>query len=546
MEELNKLFQVELTGLSKLDKQMFTLTLEMLNTYDDLDTDDLGKNQLNIISNVVLNTYILNNIKENSKSMIRSCEMLENFHGWCNLNSINIKLIEYFTATRFAELFGKRFEQKRFSQGKFWKNIEIKKNTNDTNDINSISTRVENIRKSYFGIKFDLLINDQLNTNCKYLNSNVNQQDNFVTESIDSTSVNTNKFILTEDQSVIMPVQNERKYLNIIEFCELNNTKLKHLTSCTDNLLFLFDGANGKSKIDVIPFLKKYDNVFDNYNYYDVQQNRVETADVQIHKILNTFVTSRQTPHINLMIAEYYTDIKPFLNLDNGIILNNDKYYDDFVSNYKKQTYHDMCLLKITEDCNEGDFLSFVKKYKKSFLPTHWKVLFFQLLSVLAVIQSKYPSFRHNDLRPKNIYIEKIHNTISTYNYKIHKKIYKVPNIGYIIKLNNFDFANIPNIADNKKIELNWVKSTGISATENKYYDVHFFFNCMTKHIPNFMNDIYIPNDVKTFINTIIPAHYLEHDTEFVGHLGRLLVDDEFTTPAEILSTNPYFAEFRC
>ena len=37
-----------------------------------------------------------------------------------------------------------------------------------------------------------------------------------------------------------------------------------------------------------------------------------------------------------------------------------------------------------------------------------WRVMFFQILSVLAIIQTKYPTFRHNDLKANNILIQKI------------------------------------------------------------------------------------------------------------------------------------------
>ena len=38
----------------------------------------------------------------------------------------------------------------------------------------------------------------------------------------------------------------------------------------------------------------------------------------------------------------------------------------------------------------------------------YWRVIFFQIISVLAVIHKKYPNFRHNDLKANNILLQKI------------------------------------------------------------------------------------------------------------------------------------------
>ena len=68
-----------------------------------------------------------------------------------------------------------------------------------------------------------------------------------------------------------------------------------------------------------------------------------------------------------------------------------------------------------------------------------WQCLFFQIISTLAVIQSKYPSFRHNDLKANNILISKTDVYNKKLLYKVNKKEYILPSIGYCIYLWDFD-----------------------------------------------------------------------------------------------------------
>ena len=56
-----------------------------------------------------------------------------------------------------------------------------------------------------------------------------------------------------------------------------------------------------------------------------------------------------------------------------------------------------------------------------------WRVLIFQILSALAVIQNKYPGFRHNDLKANNLLVNEIGTTHN--NSKFQYKITSIINI---------------------------------------------------------------------------------------------------------------------
>jgi hypothetical protein len=221
--------------------------------------------------------------------------------------------------------------------------------------------------------------------------------------------------------------------------------------------------------------------------------------------------------------------------------------YNDFIKRRKDGEFYDTVSILISEWANRGDLLDFLRKNYKHFSAMHWKVIFFQILSVLAVIQSKYPAFRHNDMKANNILIHKIVKQNKNFNYKIMKCYYEVPNIGYHIKLWDFDFACIPNIVDNKKVEEQWTTKINVTPTQNRYYDVHYFFNTLIKKgfCPEIMTSPDVPQETKEFINRVVPKKYQKTDTEFVHKKGRILVTDEYVTPDELLKNDPYFEEFR-
>ena len=133
-------------------------------------------------------------------------------------------------------------------------------------------------------------------------------------------------------------------------------------------------------------------------NYGDMfNVKRPENAELMMIKLLSYFVRKNKH-HIILPITTFNTSIKPFLSLPKDNIVNNKK-FDQFVKKYKKGEYYENVSVLISEWANSGDLLDFIKKNYQSFQVKHWRSIFFQLLSVLAIIQNKYPSFRHNDLK---------------------------------------------------------------------------------------------------------------------------------------------------
>jgi hypothetical protein len=292
--------------------------------------------------------------------------------------------------------------------------------------------------------------------------------------------------------------------------------------------------------VKIVAYPKK-ENYGDMYNI-----KRPENAELLMIKLLSQFVVKKQTPHIVLPITTFNTSIRPFLSLSKKDIVNN-KRYDQFIKKYKEGEYYQNVSVLISEWANSGDLLDFIRKNYKEFKIKHWRSIFFQLLSVLAIIQAKYPSFRHNDLKMNNILVNEIaiSPTDNKYFYKINNQVYHVPNIGFQIKLWDFDFACIPGIVDNSKVDANWTNKINVKPEKNRYYDIHYFFNTFVKKgfFPEFWTEDCIPEKAKEFVNRIVPEKY--QDGKLISDRGRLLVNDEYLTPDEILKNDVFFKAWR-
>lgn len=300
------------------------------------------------------------------------------------------------------------------------------------------------------------------------------------------------------------------------------------------------DKINYGVKVVAYPKKEKYGNIYD--------ERRPENSELMMIKLLSYFVLKHQTPHIVLPIGTFNTDIKNFVGLvDEDIIEKEENHrYVEFISRYKKGYYHDTASILISEWANRGDLLDFMRKMYKKFTLVHWKSIFFQILSVLAVIQYKFPAFRHNDLKANNILVHKTEKKGKQTRYVIVDNTYSCPNIGYIVKLWDFDFACIPGIIDNSKVYSEWTKALNVVPEQNKYYDVHYFFNTLIKKgfLPQIMTEDNVPTEVKEFINRIVPEKY-RNKCKYVSKNGRILIKDELTTPNDILMNDPFFESFR-
>jgi serine/threonine protein kinase len=293
-------------------------------------------------------------------------------------------------------------------------------------------------------------------------------------------------------------------------------------------------------------------------NYGDVNDvKRPENAELMMLRVLSYFVVNAQTPHIVLPIGTFNTSIKPFIALAKNKIVENKK-YDQFIKRYKQSEYHDDVSILISEWANGGDLLDYIKNNYKKMKLRDWRTLFFQIISVLCVIQNKYPGFRHNDLKANNILVQNIdlRKKNNYYLYKLHlateRYDFLVPNIGIQIKIWDFDFACIPGIVENSKVNSDWTDKINVKPVQNRYYDLHYFFNTLTMKgfFPEFWESKEIHHQVKQFVRDIVPEQYSKvntdsNDNQFVTNRGRILINTEYTYPEKILLENSFFNKMR-
>lgn len=346
--------------------------------------------------------------------------------------------------------------------------------------------------------------------------------------------------IESEDIRQLLP----KKYL------DFNNT-IKQLGG---KLLYIKSGSTGHTFKGVHPIGDDKPNYAVKVVAYPKKENygdlfnvkRPENAELLTIKLLSFFVRNNQTPHIVLPMTTFNTSIKPFLSLPKNNIVNNKK-FDQFIKRYKKGEYYENVSVLISEWANSGDLLDYIRNNYKKFKVNHWRTLFFQFFSVLAIIQAKYPGFRHNDLKANNLLVNEIgttHNN-SKFQYKINGQSYIVPNIGFQIKLWDFDFACIPGLIENSKVDAEWTTKINITPTKNRYYDIHYFFNTFTKKgfFPQFWTEPEIPSRIKDFVRRIVPEKFRKG--ELVSDRGRILVNEEYLTADEILKTDKLFKIMR-
>jgi len=346
----------------------------------------------------------------------------------------------------------------------------------------------------------------------------------------------------TEDIRELLP----KKYIDFGQAITDLGGKLLYVKSGSTGHTFkgVYTDEKDKDKesyaVKIVAYPKK-ENYGDMYNV-----KRPENTELLMIRLLSYFVINKQTPHIVLPITTFNTSIKPFLSLTKSNIVNNKK-FEQFVEKYEKGEYYQNVSILVSEWANGGDLLDYIRKNYKKMKVAEWRTIFYQILSVLAIIHARYPSFRHNDMKANNILIHftDTENAQDKFLYKINGQTYIVPNIGFQIKLWDFDFACIPGIVDNAKVDAEWTDKINIKSEQNRYYDIHYFFNTLTRKgfFPEFWDAEEIPSKVKEFVKRVIPDKY--QNGKYVSDRGRILVSDEYLIPDEILKMDPFFKSMR-
>ena len=372
----------------------------------------------------------------------------------------------------------------------------------------------------------------------------------------------------------------ENKPCDILSF--LNNKKsIDFLSKEKGNTGFPYHACvneckdkHGEFVIKILPYLKdndllnnnckskqmKKNKEIKNYNErenksigecIDLDPKRPEHAENQMLYLLSKFVYNNQSPHFTLPIMSFQCKLTDLINDYNG------KETSAYLQGISHNVYIDKCLVIIAEWADSGDLKKFIRNnikkwYKKGeeYSNTVWGVIFFQLLQMLICIFKKYPNFRHNDLKVDNILVttHKISDDNQQYYlYKIDKYNFVLPNLGFQLKLWDYDLSCINNIIDNHKVED--MEEYGIRKTRNQYYDLHCFLNYLRLYVIGGEYRNFISKKVSNFWRRIIPIKYRydEHLPEV--YWARIIEDNEVNTPLlalknELEKENGIFNQF--
>jgi hypothetical protein len=148
-----------------------------------------------------------------------------------------------------------------------------------------------------------------------------------------------------------------------------------------------------------------------------------------------------------------------------------------------------------------------------------FRVLFFQVLHTLAVIQHKYPTFRHNRLLPKflHCYIKDRRVGDKPSVYLLGKVQFEVPSNGIDIKMYHFDNANIAGQWENADL-------VDEQKPGNRSYDCLTFLEAVNQQLGGAF-----PEATKMFVDEMLA---LDRNTEVV-------------VPANLIMNHNYFSSLR-
>jgi len=290
--------------------------------------------------------------------------------------------------------------------------------------------------------------------------------------------------------------------------------------------------------------------------YHNNDQHPVNFEVLLYHK-LNRLVDKDITPHI--------------IYLYKSIVCN----FDDVLGNYqqdisyrieteiKKGNLEDKVNILMLEYGSMGTINSFVKNRISKLI--QFKILFFQVMSMLVTTQYHIPNFIHGDIHCSNIIIQKelhghsleeLRSGIPKYiRYRLFEKDFYIPWTGFSARVFDFDLSRCDELK-NAKMNEDYVKIHGISEDFNPVFDYHLFLNSLLKDKDKYVQPN-IPKEVFDFYNEQIPGKYQGWKNEYL-RTARLtnykqtgdindtnLVPDDIRTPSDVLLNHPFFNVFR-
>lgn len=338
-----------------------------------------------------------------------------------------------------------------------------------------------------------------------------------------------------------------KQFVDIEQLFLIMKLDICYLMGSTHNHFFIINGkiedyTNNKSYSELMimkmyPY-KKRNNVHQSiYN----KNNQIDT-EIKISIMLSKLVLNNLTPHILLPITYFNTNPHYF-----GSMKINNNGYKKFINEYNNNKYDNFVSIIMYEPLHPCTSSFFFPKCLENLTILEWKIVFFQVLHTMAIIQKNHPNFLHNSLAPLSVLVIRNNNCKGTYGYFLNGTKFIIPD-NLQIKIWNFSLSSINGLIDNSVLNTKAAINFGIGHKKNHYYDIHFFFN---KLLIDHFNDI-PKKEILQFIYRIVPidfrgssADWRFYNEKMVSASGRYIHDIEFLTPIEILLKDPLFEIFK-
>ena len=270
---------------------------------------------------------------------------------------------------------------------------------------------------------------------------------------------------------------------------ELNQGKFSYMDYNEKEMLIFV-----KRYSDTYPITVKIGAYSNNIN--DLNNN--SNNDSLFSYLLSQLVLTKKTNHILLPIVNF--DL-PFKKIEH--LLKNIPIYNSLKEKVEYEEIKDTFSIRIREHFFKSKSLSeYLSDNSCSYKP-----LLFQLIHTLAVIQKEFPGFRHNNLTLDNVLIYLKKENLSENVYEYNDDNWLIPNIGFDIKITNFEKSVIPKfygIMNQRDTDVPYVTE------QNDYFDLHTFLNSLVEgnNKMSLKNNSSCDLETKKFLDKVIPVQF--------------------------------------
>ena len=292
-------------------------------------------------------------------------------------------------------------------------------------------------------------------------------------------------------------------------------------------------------------------------NDYVFDETHPVNYEILVYHKINKLIDNNINPHaIYLYRSLLCNHQELFRNFDKSITY---KIFDGV----RKQEINKKVKILILEFAKLGTIGSFINSNINKLI--HFKVLFFQVMSMIITLQYYIPNFIHGDLHSNNTIIQKdllgyslkeLRSGNKKYvKYRIFEQNFYIPWYGFSAKIFDFDLSSSLELK-NAKMGEKFVKIHGITNKPNPVFDYHLFLNALL-HDKNKYDNPNIPQEVFDFFHQQVPEKYRGWTTQYSSY-GRLtnykvtgdsentlLIPSDIQTPSEVILGHPFFDEFR-